>query len=67
MLWTQESPDYDKYPILSVAGQDRMHGNNHNKQIIFRDIKSKLLVLMHILYNKEFKNLRLFVSNYYIK
>ena len=32
---TQESPDYDNYPILSVAGQDRMHGKIHNKQIIF--------------------------------
>ena len=26
---------YGNYPILSIAGQDRMHGNNHNKQIIF--------------------------------
>ncbi|HEY6589332.1 MAG TPA: hypothetical protein VIY98_13650 [Nitrososphaeraceae archaeon] len=32
---TRVTPDYDNYPILSVAGQDRMHGNDHNKQIIF--------------------------------
>ena len=31
----KQSPDYDNYPILSVAGQDRMHGKLHNKQIIF--------------------------------
>ena len=23
--------DYDNYPILSVAGQDRMHGNDLKK------------------------------------
>ena len=29
---TRVSPDYDNYPILSVAGQDRMHGNDHRKK-----------------------------------
>ena len=29
--------------------------------------QKQLLVLMQIVYNKEFKNLRSFVSNYYIK
>ena len=43
MLWTQESPDYDKYPILSVAGQDRMHDNNHNKQIIFNETSKAII------------------------
>jgi len=32
---TRVTPDYDNYPILSVAGQDRIHDNDHNKQIIF--------------------------------
>jgi hypothetical protein len=32
---TRLTPDYDNYPILSVAGQDRMHDNDNNKQIIF--------------------------------
>jgi len=24
--------DYDNYPILSVVGLDRMHGNDHRKK-----------------------------------
>ncbi|HEY6587458.1 MAG TPA: hypothetical protein VIY98_04120 [Nitrososphaeraceae archaeon] len=29
---TRVNPDYDNHPILSVAGQDRMHGNDHRKK-----------------------------------
>ena len=40
---TRLTPDYDNYPILFVAGQDRMHGNDHNKQIILSVLQILIL------------------------